>query len=165
MDTYTGGFTALDLQNELKADLEALFDNFTLRMKSGETRKPTVYLYNLPVPETDDDTEMSYMPYIIIRTNAGKIEDWDTSDQIKELTALLLIGLYNTDTDRSGALDVMAIIQTIENHLGKTRRVGNFTVGRELQWVISDADTHPYYFGGVTVKFEAPRVIKEDPLV
>lgn len=160
-----GGLSAFDLQQELKEAMTELLEDTRYPNPAGGTEPPSVHIYDLPVPQTDDDTELSYMPYVLIRTNAGKISNWDSNDQIKELTVLLLIGIYNPDLQRTGSQDVMTIIQRIENYLGKKRRVGNFTVGKNFQWVLAEADTHPYYFGGITVTFEAPRVIKEDPLV
>ncbi len=159
------GFTTFDLQRELKDDLDRLFSEVRLKNAAGDSVSPTVFIYDLPVPETDDDVELSEMPYIIIRTSAGKIADWDSFSQIKQITVLLLIGIYNPDPTRKGHEDVLNIIQRIEIHLGKSRRVGNFTVGSNFEFVTQETDTHPYYFGGITVTFEAPRVIKEDPLV
>lgn len=159
------GLTVLDFLDEMKEELETLFENVKLNNPRGELVSPSVYKHDLPVPQTDDDTELSYMPYVIVRANTGKIKDWDSSDQAKELTVLLLVGVYNANPQRTGSLDVLSLLQRIENHLGTTRRVGNFTVGSDFQWVLAEADTHPYYFGGATLSFECPRVIKEDPLI
>lgn len=159
------GFTAYDLLCELSSELESLFAEFKLLNSVGEEVAPKVYKLGLPIPEGDDDTELSFMPYIELKLTDGKIKDWDTSDKIKELSVMAIVGVYNSDPSRAGLLDVLSIIQRIENHLGKKRQVGNFRVGADFEYAISETDTHPFYFGGVMLTFEAPRVIKENPLV
>jgi hypothetical protein len=165
MPTTTKGLTPYELQTELKVELEELFKDTYLKNAVGDLTPPKIHIHDLPVPMTDDDSELSEMPYIIIRTTGGKIRDWDSFSDIKELTVLLLIGVYNPDPQRTGHADVLNMIQRIENHLGRKRRVGNFAVGSSYEFVTQESDTHPYYFGGITLTFEAARTIKEDPLV
>ena len=159
------GFTAYDLLLELSSELETVLADVKLATATGEQKAPTVYKLGLPIPEGDDDTELSFMPYVELKLTDGKIKDWDSNDTIKELSVMAIIGIYNADPMRSGYLDVLNVIQRIENYLGKKRRVGNFQVSSDFEYAIADQDTHPFYFGGVMLTFDSPRVIKEDPLV
>lgn len=157
------GFTTKDLEDELVPWLEALLEQVRLKDPTGEFKSPKIYKHDLPVPMTDDDSELSYYPYVIIRVTGGKISDWN-ADLTKALTVQFLIGVYDNDPERKGHDDVLNIIQRIENKLGTTRRVNNFALGSDFQFALGDTDTHPYYFGGIQTTFEAARTIKEDPL-
>lgn len=42
-------------------------------------------------------------------------------------------------------------------------RGGPWSVKYPIKWVTQQEDTHPYYFGAMSLKFEAPAVRQEVP--
>ena len=158
------GLTAVDLQRELAQTLRGLFADTLLKSVDQEgMRAPHVFLQELPIPQDEYDAAFSELPYIIVHLSGGEIEDWDSSNAHTEITVELYFGIYNNDPDRSGHVELLNMIQRIENHFGICRRVHNFSVKPSFRWVLDEEDRHPYYFGAVSMTFDAPRTIKEDP--
>ena len=166
MNNRLYGLTAIDLQRELAQTLRELFADSRLKAldASGE-RAPHVFLQELPIPQDEYDAAFSELPYIIVHLSGGEIEDWDSADAHTEITVELYFGIYNNSADRSGHIELLNMIQRIENHFGICRRVNNFSVKPLFRWVLDEEDRHPYYFGAVSMTFDAPRTIKEDPFV
>lgn len=164
--SYTpNGLTAFDLQRELAQELQELFAQTRLKSMDPASgmRAPHIFLQELPIPQDDYDASFSELPYIIVHLSGGEIDDWDSFDAHTEITVELYLGIYNNDSDRSGHVELLNMIQRIENHFGICRRVHNFTVKPSFRWVLDEEDRHPYYFGAVSMTFDAPRTIKEDP--
>ena len=164
MSYASSDLSAHGLQTAVVEELRTLFADTKMRNPLGEDRAPEVYEQQLPVPQDDYDADVSFAPYIIVQMYSGKVADWNARvPHSKSLQVDLLFGVFNDARDRSGHVELLNMIQRVENHLGKTGRVRNFTLASPFEWVIENSDTHPYYFGAASVIFDAPRVIHEEP--
>lgn len=81
-----------------------------------------------------------------------------------------------TTQNRQGYRDVLHIIQEIYGRYAKNPMVrikpdsgnavgGPWSIVYPIKWVTQQDDTHPYYFGAMSLKFEAPAVRQEVPFI
>lgn len=166
------------LQDDLKTELEAIFEHFYLKDPNGRTSKIHVYEQSLPIPEADDipDTvtdleleegtynaqakEMPF-PYILVRVQEGIIEKID-GDQAVDVN--LLIGVYNHDRRNQGHKDVMNIIQKIYERFAKNAILANrYECVMPMEWALQEEESYPYFFGGMALRFETASIRREDP--
>lgn len=163
------------LQDAIVADLADLFEGQTLPSSAGDRRPIRVYSQDLPIieglDETEDRTEEIPEPYIIVRTNEGNIPD---ANSAQEIDLILVVCTYDRNPNRQGYRDVLHIIQEIYGRYAKNPLVrikadsggvrgGPWSVKYPIKWVTQQEDTHPYYFGAMSLKFEAPAVRQEVP--
>lgn len=111
------------LQDELVEELKGILKGFLLKNPQGEKTSINIFKQLLPMPEPLDQEEIAPellenglaeeqtapdpYPYIIVRTEDGKIED-ENSAQIVNLT--LLIGVFDPAYDKQGHKDILNII-------------------------------------------------------
>lgn len=159
------------------ADLADLFEGQTFTSSAGDKRPIRVYPQDLPIiegnDETEDRTEEIPEPYIIVRTNEGNIPD---ANSAQEVDLILVICVYDNNPNRQGYRDVLHIIQEIYGRYAKNPLVrikpdsggaagGPYAIKFPIKWVTQQDDTHPYYFGAMSLKFEAPAVRQEVPFI
>ena len=148
--------------------IEMLKELFADKLFCGqEGRKPLkIYKQDLPIPQSDDadaDTDKAEAPYIVVRMTGGQIED-DDSPQTVDFS--LIVCAYDTGLDREGWQDVANIKEDIIQRVCKAPYFGGaFTVLKPITWALQEDDTHPYYFGAMSLKFEAPAVRQEVPFI
>ena len=165
------------LQDAIAADLADLFEGQTLPSSAGDRRPIRVYSQDLPIiegmDETEDRTEEIPEPYIIVRTNEGNIPD---ANSAQEIDLILVVCTYDKNPNRQGHRDVLHIIQEIYGRYAKNplvrikadsggARGGPWSVKYPIKWVTQQEDAHPYYFGAMSLKFEAPAVRQEVPFI
>lgn len=165
------------MQDAIAADLADLFEGQTLPSSAGDRRTIRVYSQDLPIiegmDETEDRTEEIPEPYIIVRTNEGNIPD---ANSAQEIDLILVICTYDQNPNRQGHRDVLHIIQEIYGRYAKNPLVrikpdsggaagGPWSIKFPIKWVTQQDDTHPYYFGAMSLKFEAPAVRQEVPFI
>lgn len=163
------------MQDAIAADLADLFEGQTLPSSAGGKRPIRIYPQDLPIiegnDETEDRTEEIPEPYIIVRTNEGNIPDPDST---QEIDMILVICTYDRNPNRQGHRDVLHIIQEIYGRYAKNPLVrvkagsggamgGPWSIKFPIKWVTQQDDTHPFYFGAMSLKFEAPAVRQEVP--
>mgnify|MGYP001530422173 FL=1 len=87
-----------------------------------------------------------------------------------------MVCTYDRNPNRQGYRDVLHIIQEIYGRYAKNplvrikadsggARGGPWSVKYPIKWVTQQEDTHPYYFGAMSLKFEAPAVRQEVPFI
>ena len=92
----------------------------------------------------------------------------------EEIDLILVVCTYDRNPNRQGYRDVLHIIQEIYGRYAKNplvrikadsggARGGPWSVKYPIKWVTQQEDTHPYYFGAMSLKFEAPAVRQEVP--
>ena len=90
----------------------------------------------------------------------------------EEIDLILVVCTYDRNPNRQGYRDVLHIIQEIYGRYAKNplvrikadsggARGGPWSVKYPIKWVTQQEDTHPYYFGAMSLKFEAPAVRQE----
>lgn len=154
------GFTPTDLQLLLNEDLEKTLSTLKFT-KPNDDNKGTIKAYSQELPKplsSDDDDENDLPPYIITRIQSG--ERKGSGPMV--ITVGLIICIYNNSRDRSGHFDLLKVIQKLEIRYAKNSYVGNFEVQDSFEFALQEVQPHPYYFGGVILRFNAPRTTKED---
>lgn len=153
------GFTPTDLQLMLNADIEETLSQVALLNPKGDTVSMKAYSQYLPIPQsTDEDDENDLVPYTLTKIQTG---EKDGSDPFV-ITIGLVICVCNYGPNREGHFDLMNVIQRLESRFAKNNHVGNFEVQPSFDFALQESDTHPFYYAGVILKFNAPKTIKED---
>ena len=67
------GVTVYDCQVEVAQFLRDLFPGVTFKAVDGSEQEPKIFLQDLPIPQTDDDSELSDFPYIIVRFDLRRL--------------------------------------------------------------------------------------------
>lgn len=154
--------TQENLQDALVEDLKKLFSTYTLTNSLGDEQTVNVFSQDLPYRE-DDETDQAVVPepYIIVRLPSGELPDQDANQTIR---AVLVICVYDPDTKRQGYRDALHIVNRILTHYGANGVAGKrYVVQYPIQWVTQEEETHPYYYAGMALTFEAPAIFKEVP--
>lgn len=164
------------LQDALVKELERIFKGFLLRNPQGEMSKINIFCQGLPIPEAtyqpdipaeqlenglvQEITREDPYPYIIVRIDDGEIADEASTQTVN---TLLLVGVYDDGYDRQGEKDVLNIIAKIYERFAKMPVLNKkYTMQYPIQWTLQDEDTYPYYFGGMSLKWEIAAIRKED---
>lgn len=175
------------LLDALVEDLERLFEGQTLKNSAGVERKIRVYPQDLPirvgadiepepepVEETDQEAEQLEEqppeetepedvpePYVIVRMPSG---EQPVQDERQQVEVVLVICVYDPDSNRQGFRDALQIVNTIMHHYAADGLVGRrYMVQYPIKWVTQEEDNHPYYFAAMALKFDAPAIFKEVP--
>lgn len=153
------GFTPTDLQIMLNTDIEKTLSQVALLRPDGNIASIKAYSQFLPLPKSDDDSdEIEPVPYIITKLQTGE----KAESEPFVITFGLIICVWNPCSNRTGHFDLLNIIQRLESRFAKNRNIGNFEVQPSFEFALQESDTHPFYYAGVILKFNAPKTIKED---
>jgi len=151
-------------QKALAEELEALFDGKKYNSPTGK-KAVSIYQQEAPIPQgidADADTEDAPTPFVIVRTEEGTIKD-DDSPQIIEFSIILCS--YDDSNARAGWQDVVNMRETIIQHLCSRPYFGDaFTVEKPIKWAMQQDDTHPYYYGVITLTCTAPALTQDTEL-
>lgn len=156
----------LQLQDGLEKRMQLIFKDFQYKRpaKEDEEIDPLVpihiYTQNLPVKQSKDD---SPFPFILIRLLQGRQEDMIDSDHLVQVN--LIVGMYDNEKDNQGYRDVSLALNKIFESLSRNPIIdGVFPLDTEseLNWSLSDEETDPFYFGGLSATFVAPKFQRED---
>lgn len=153
----------IDFQRELIKDLTALFSNISTKDTLGKTVKGVKgYPQRLPIVESDEEDESQFFPYFIVRISEGNTPDDDTP----WLVAVdILFGIYDNTLDVPvGSQKIMIMCERLINHFAEEPLLAKkYRAEQDIEFALQDEDTHPYYFGGVRIKFNIPKVARREP--
>lgn len=166
------------LQDDLAKELEELLSDSHYHDVDGNPTPIHIFKQFLPVqgvkdlPEdlTDEqleegtyyaaESQQDPFPYIIIRMGQGSI---DEPNGVETVYLTLLIGLYDKSFDQQGYRDIMHIIQVVHHRFRKNPVLAHsYECVAPIQWALQDEDSYPYYFGGISLKFELIPIRRED---
>lgn len=144
------------LQDDVKERLESLFNGQLFESPDSVKVPLKVYKQHLPIIDSNDEDEeedeLSLYPYILIKLQEGTQESW-TSPLVTPVD--LVIGVFNENKERKGYQDVVSILQKIQaDFLSKPHMDNQFSLVSPPNWMLHDEDLHPFYFGGVELRFE-----------
>lgn len=156
--------TQENLLDAVVEDLKRLFQPYKLANSLGVERAVNVYPQDLPYRTGDDegtDPEAVPEPYILVRIPSGELPQ---ADSCQTVDVTLVICVYDPDTNRQGYRDALHIVNTILTRYGADGVVGKrYAVQYPIRWVTQEEETHPYYYAGVALTFDAPAIFKEVP--
>ncbi len=153
--------TAEFLQDDLIAEVRAIFQQERFKNATGGRVPLAVYPQRLPVLPANEDDDGQY-PYCIVRLVSGVAEDATSAQTV---TALLIFGVIDQDRDGAGYRTVLHMIGSVYARFARRAQLGrNFICRYPIRWELQDEDTYPYYVGGMSVTFDIPAVRAEDPM-
>ena len=152
------------LQDAVAEDLREVFKHYLVKNSNGTGRAVNIYAQDVPIREGEDETENGDdlpEPYIVVRTTAGSLPE---PDREQEITLALIICVWDENRDRQGHRDVLHIVYVILERYGANDIVGKrYQIKFPIKWATQEEDTHPYYFAGMALTFDAPAIFKEVP--
>lgn len=157
--------TPLSLTRQLRDELEALYSDMRLPDSVGALKAPTVYLNELPFIKSTTESlpdEYAAPPYIIVRSTG-----WSGgyTGSPRNVDVMVLFSVYCSDQNRDGCTDILNMFERLYIRFGENHYLGNFEISEEgMTCALTDEDTYPYFFGGASMRFLAPSVIREDSL-
>lgn len=152
--------TALELQDDLVAELEHIFAPYLYKHPGDTDRVPLrVYPQSLPVQETDEEEEP--VPYIIVRLSSG--EDLGGSASVNTVKLVIIVGIWDDALDAQGHRDVMNIIQKIYERFSKDPCLNHRSVfAGDFHWMLQEDGYFPYHFGACSLVFQIAAIRRED---
>ncbi len=152
--------TIIELQDLVYNELSELFKDYTLRAADGNnTTALRVYKQDLPITESDDDSEET-PPFLIVRLSDGEQSGWDEEHTVN---VAVIICVWDDARERQGARDVLSIITRIHQMVMKHPAL-NGMFEPPFSWALNDEDTFPYYYGACQFTMTASAVRREHPL-
>lgn len=149
--------TALDLQDALMEDVKVTLKDIITEDASGERVEGVkVFAQQLPVITTDEEDDTQFMPYAVI-----KILDGGTASEGEPWTVTMgiYLGIYDADQANQGHRHVMVMTQRIIDRFVSEHLLDDrYWAQPEIEWVIDSEDGHPFFYGGVCIKFSVPKI-------
>lgn len=154
--------TPLELYDDLITEVENILRGVVTKNTAGESVEGVKgYKYRLPLVTADDEDESQFFPYFIVRLSGGKTAD-DDSPWI--VTADILLGVCENDKEVPGHEHIMVMIQRITDRFAAEPLLNHkFRAEPDMEWAVQDEDTYPFYFGGVEIKFNVPKIGRRIP--
>jgi len=149
------GMTARYLQDILIDKIgEILKDMLFTRSDGADVAGAQGYKQSLPVFLSDEDDMDTVFPYYIVRMQNGKLTG---DDGPWTITVAVVFGIYDSDEETNGHEAILGMIQRVIDYFYTYPLLGNFRAQADgMEWQLQDEDTFPYYFGAVSLKFDAP---------
>ena len=155
-----------DLQHALVAELTEVLKDIHSESAEGDRNTGFAgYEQFLPVLQNDDDDPDQFFPYFIVR-----LDNWKAVDEEDPWTVTvdILLGVHDEGPNNQGhkilinAIDRILYRFTTEATLG----IAGYKAFRclpEITASLQDEDTYPYFFGGIELKFLAPKPERRTP--
>ncbi|KAI4444650.1 hypothetical protein FMM80_25285 [Schaedlerella arabinosiphila] len=155
--------TILNFQEELAKDVEHILKDVVTTNAAGERiHGVTVYKQQLPVITSDEEDESKFFPYAIERLDEGKGVDDDSPWMV---TADVLLGLHDAEPSNQGHQHILVMCQRlIDRYAAEPLLAKKYRAEQDMEWAVQDADTYPYFFGGVRIKFSVPKIGRREPV-
>ncbi len=154
--------TAAELQRELVEEVEKILQDIQTKNTAGETVAGVKgYEQRLPVVTSDEEDESQFFPYFIVKLSDGKTQD-DNNPWI--VTTDILLGCYDDSKKADGHRHIMNMVQRICDRFAAEPLMNNkFRAEQDMEWALQDEDTYPFYFGGVEIRFNIPKIGSTNP--
>jgi len=155
--------TALELQKDLAAEVENILKDVITKDPDGNRKSGvTAYRQFLPKVTEDDEDETKFFPYAIIRLSDATTPDDFTAWQV---TVDVLLGVYDDDPKMGGGDNVLIMIQRIIDRFSQEALLARkYRCQSKMDWAVQDEDTFPYFFGGVRLVFDIPKIGRSEPI-
>lgn len=151
-----------EFQRELIGEVTRILQNVQTKNTAGETVTGVKgYEQMLPIVMDDEEDESQFFPYFIAKINEGKTED---DDKPWIVTADILLGCYDDSKNANGHRSILNMIQRICDRFAKEPLMNNkFRAEPDIEWALQNEDTYPFYFGGVEIRFNIPKIGRRTP--
>lgn len=154
--------TAAEFQRELVEETEKILRDIQTKNTEGETVTGVKgYEQSLPVVTDDEEDESQFFPYFIVKVSEGKTQD---DDNPWIVTADILLGCHDDSKKANGHRHILNMIQRICDRFAAEPLMNKkFRAEQDMEWALQDEDTYPFYFGGVRIRFNIPKIGRRIP--
>lgn len=159
----------LTLQKGIVERMEEVFKNIqymkppktgaNVEESNSELQKVQVFSQRLPVKTGKNDSQF---PFVLVKLVDGVQTDRENPYIVQ---VAIYVGVYDEDFNNRGHEDVSLMLNKIIHTFQEKPIVGgSFEVDFEspITWSIADEDTEPYFYGGISLHFEAPKIDRTD---
>lgn len=157
--------TPENLETDLAEEIKKLFAGFRLKNRIGMYVPLNIWEDCTPIDTgvVDSDEQSVLDPYVVVRAVRGTTSDPGAHQNV---TVDLVICVYDdSETSRQGMKDLHHIIEVISKRFQTDPLLaGTYSLLYPIDWMISDEDTYPFYFGGMEIHFELPVITRENDL-
>jgi len=149
------------LQRDLIAEIESLISDLEFKRADGtKVFGAPGYIQQLPKLESDDEDPDQYFPYFIVRHTQSTTEN-DTAPWIA--TFNILLGVYDDDESNIGHFQLENAVQRITDRFVFDPLLSHaWRALQNIEIAIQEDDTYPYFFGGIELKFQVPKIRRND---
>jgi hypothetical protein len=149
------------LQQDLAAEISNLLSNLEFKKADGTKQiGATGYLQQLSKLESDDADPDQYFPYFIVRhiqsVTKSDMDPWT-------VTMHVLLGVYDDGAENAGHFQLENACQRItDRFIYEPLLSHSWRCEQEIEIDMQEDDTYPYFFGGVELKFQVPKIRRND---
>lgn len=120
-----------------------------------------VYEQNLPVVTDDEEDESQFFPYALVKLETGKTADDDSPWVV---ATEIHFGICDHSKKNIGHRHIMNMIQDVVDRFAAEPLLNQkFRAEQDIEWAVQDEDTYPFYFGGVAISFNVPKIGRREP--
>lgn len=154
--------TAAEFQRELIEEVERILQGIQTQNTSGETITGVKgYEQFLPIVADDEEDESQFFPYFIVKLSEGKTSD---DENPWTVTTDILLGCCDYSKKTNGHRHLLNMIQRIcDRFVAEPLMNNKYRAEQDMEWALQDEDTHPFYFGGVRIRFNIPKIGRREP--
>ena len=154
--------TAEEFQRELIEEVEKILRDIQTENTAGETVTGVKgYEQMLPIVVNDEEDDSQFFPYFIVKLGDGKTQD-DDSPWI--VTTDIYLGCHDNSEKAEGHRHILNMVQKIcDRFAAEPLMNSKFRAEPDMEWALQDEDTYPFYFGGVRIRFNIPKIGRRTP--
>lgn len=159
--------TVFQLQQDLAEEIEKILSDMRFKNSHGKLMPMKAYCQDIPkrkqkirkgalMPE-EEETEDPY-PFCIVKAESG-----DIFRETQRVSIMLILAVFNDDTQNQGQQELLNVIHKISERFIKDPVLKDmYRMEDGIEWVLDDEDRYPYFVGGMTMKWDAFFVERED---
>lgn len=161
--------TISQLQRDLAEEIEQILANMRFKNPQGKMVPMKAYSQDLPkrqqairkgalMPE-EEETDDPY-PFCIVKAESGGMFSGEQSVSI-----MLILGVFNDDKQNQGQQELLNVIYKIaERFIENPNLKDMYDLDQKagIEWTLDDEDRYPYFFGGMTMKWDTFFVERKD---
>lgn len=144
-----------ELKDMLQPYLDSMVRDFIDRDGFAVSRKgPAVVTNDLRPPEADEEDEKyleSIYPFVLLRAPSGSTSTDGVDTAENAVNVIAVIGIHAPEEDMQGERDVADVIDRIIDAVRKNPYTKHCRISPDVSWQVDESETHPYYFGAVTL--------------
>lgn len=145
------------LQENLKSEIKEMLKHF--KLKNSKSELVEINYYSQYISQSSYQEESSEFPYIIVKILNG--ED-SISENNSDVTALIIMGVFDDNLDYQGHKDIIRIIEKIRVKFLENYTIGGrFSVKSQIKWAVNEDDFYPYFFGAIETNWSIPKVMPQ----
>lgn len=164
--------TLFQLQRDLAEEIEIILDDIRLKNPSGDMVQMRTYTQDIPkrkqvirkgaLMSEEEEAEDPY-PFCIVKMESGGI-----FSEMQKVSVMLIIAIFNDDTQNQGQQELLNVIHKIAERFIKDPVLKDEYIMDQkagISWILDDEDRYPYFVGGMTMKWDTFFVEREDKYV